>query len=188
MKKTLVKFLSGFCLSILSILAFASCKEEKAVITFGLAFSEDVLEYVQPKVSYFDNDGSKIERVLTRDDFEVVTSESFGQSRNSYFWIVKIDYDHAGIENSCDITFQPIKQIAADKETFFYLAALMGNGSYSKTGFGDDIYYQDVDIDMSIGNTTEQFHKQFETAINSLISAGLHKTVRIDKNGQSHYD
>lgn len=186
MGKNFTKFLSGLCIAILSMLTLSSCKSEKSAISFGFACSEDVLEYVEPKVTYFNNNGEKVERNLTREDFKVETSDT----ADKYVWTTTINYEDGDVENSCVITFNQRKPVAEEKQHYFYLAELKGNGCYEKksSGFGSIEITQGVNLTLSFSHPSIRTEEQFKKDIETLISRSLSLKIRLDSNGNVYME
>lgn len=184
MGKNFTKFLSGLCIAILSMLTLSSCTDEESTVQFTLMCSEDVLEYVQPTVTYLDENGKEVSKELTRQDFQTTdpSTKSVEVSSTLPYWSVKMTYDHANVSNTCKVSFKSIKPLAGKKSNYTYMAQLVSTGSYRKDSPTNKTQSSNVGIDLTIPLVMSE--TVFKDALEDLVSEGLQGGVEIDGDGR----
>lgn len=178
------KFLSGLGIAILSLLTLSSCTDEESTVQFTLICSEDVLEYVQPTVTYLDENGKEVTKELTRQDFQTedFSTKSVDVSSTHPYWSAKMTYDYANVSNTCKVSFKSIKPLAGDKSNYTYMAKLVSTGSYRKDSPTNKTQSSHIGIDLTIPLVMSE--TVFKGALEDLVSEGLQGSVEIDGDGR----
>ncbi len=166
--------------AILMLSMLSSCKDE-ASVSYTLALSDDVLEYLEPTVTYTTPSGTET-ITLTADDFH-----SYESSPNVLRWNKLFEYNDFDVTTNVSVSFRQIKEIPEDDNSrqFDYLAEIKAIASITHEGPGN------VKVDQGIG--IWQFEPipvsrgEFKRHIAGLVENGLTKTVVIDSKGNITY-
>lgn len=167
-------------------LLFSSCKDDEEVsVQYYLTCSEDVLEYLQPTVSYTDGNGNTVTKTLSRSDFSpssdtratsVDTSTDIIFSTPTWYTQITIDGDEA--ISHCQVTFSKLKDVPDDIPAFRYCAALVATATYKKGSSTSS----SVNISLPIPIVLDT--KAFGLRLDALTKEGLRQDVKVAANGE----
>ena len=179
--QVLKKPLSGTFLltaAILMLSMLSSCGNDEASVSYTLALSDDVLEYLEPTVTCTTPSGTET-ITMAADDF--YSDES---SQSVFRWDKHLEYDHFDVATNVTVSFRQIKEIPDEDNSrhFKYVAGINAIASTTHAGVGDvDI---DHSTDISWFDPTPVTRDEFAQRIADLVENGLTKTVVIDSKGK----
>lgn len=172
------------CALFVAVTSLVSCTEEETEVSYCLFCSDDVLEYVNPIVSYLDENGCVQEVALTKDDFENRGNGSVSvEGRRTKYWRVGFVKKGADFSTYCSVSFVKIKDLPNDEDTFEYLAEIVPSVQYKKESISSNSIQQNVEITVNQFVLNPQNKNKFEKSLSDLIKNGLKVDLTIDKNG-----
>lgn len=181
--KTTNSFSLFFILLLSSFLL--SCTSKECEINYSLICSEDVLEYLQPSVTYIDGNNQIREVILEKDDFRDFDG-TFEISRNSVWdgikkWEIKTIHKDDDFEAYMNVEFKRIKEVPDEERDYKYISNLTVSGVYKEKGLSSVKAESNVGIDSSLLNIDILSTESFNYRLSQLEKYGLNKRIVVDK-------
>lgn len=150
--------------------------------------SDDVLEYVEPVVSYSTPSNGTESLILTREIFtgdeeeisdEIGTTEGVSEPKSLLLWVKGLEYDSFNITAMMSLTFRQVKEIPDDGREFNYLASL----GYLYTAKKDGGWFSDAvaisGAELPEFETEKIGREEFVRRINVLVNSGISNSFEI---------
>lgn len=160
--------------AVLMLTTFSSCIDEQGT-TYAVMLHEDMLEFVEPTVTYSAGFGTKSE-VLTKDNMK-------DEGMSYLVWQLPYSFHNLEATSMCSLSFRQIKEVPEGDKMYHYLADIEAisnrriDGSFN---FSSSNGLDHVDPSLTCRYVKRD---EFAERIEKLVETGVTMTVSVDSKG-----